>query len=66
RWFVEMFYPLLQSRRNHSSLVRGGQRYAMEDGDADFDAAALRTPASPAMAREPGPVRPSGSAKKAA
>ncbi|MGH8798295.1 MAG: sterol desaturase family protein [Caldimonas sp.] len=42
RWFVEMFYPLLQSRRSHSSLVRGGQRYAMEDGDADFDAAALR------------------------
>jgi hypothetical protein len=28
------------SRRSRSSLVRGGQRYAMEDGD--FDAAALR------------------------
>jgi sterol desaturase/sphingolipid hydroxylase (fatty acid hydroxylase superfamily) len=31
RWFVEMFYPLLQSRRTRSSLAPGGRRYAAED-----------------------------------
>jgi sterol desaturase/sphingolipid hydroxylase (fatty acid hydroxylase superfamily) len=28
RWFVEMFYPLLQSRREHSALKAGGSAYA--------------------------------------
>lgn len=32
RWFVEMFYPLLQSRRRHSALVWGGKAYV--EGDA--------------------------------
>lgn len=35
RWFVEMFYPLLQSRRTHSSLAPGGRAYALEEVDAD-------------------------------
>ena len=39
RWFVEMFYPLLQSRRTRSSLAPGGRRYAAEDSAA---AVALR------------------------
>jgi len=34
RWFVEMFYPLLQSRRTRSSLAPGGRRYAAEDSAA--------------------------------
>jgi hypothetical protein len=37
RWFVEMFYPLIQSRRTRSSLSPGGWRYAAED-----DAGALQ------------------------
>ena len=32
RWFVEMFYPLLQSKRRHSALVWGGKAYV--EGDA--------------------------------
>ena len=32
RWFVEMFYPLLQSKRAHSALVWGGKAYV--EGDA--------------------------------
>ena len=28
RWFVEMFYPLFQSKREHSVLVPGGREYA--------------------------------------
>lgn len=35
RWFVEMFYPLLQSRRPHSALVRGGRAYAASEVDGD-------------------------------
>ena len=31
RWFVEMFYPLLQSKRRHSALVRGGKAYVEGD-----------------------------------
>ena len=31
RWFVEMFYPLLQSRRRHSALVWGGKAYVEGD-----------------------------------
>jgi len=32
RWFVEMFYPLLQSKRRHSALVWGGKAYVEGDG----------------------------------
>ena len=32
RWFVEMFYPFLQSKRRHSALVWGGKAYV--EGDA--------------------------------
>ena len=39
RWFVEMFYPLVQSRRRHSALVRGGKAYV----DGDVSAAATPT-----------------------
>jgi sterol desaturase/sphingolipid hydroxylase (fatty acid hydroxylase superfamily) len=35
RWFVEMFYPLLQSRRTRSSLAPGGRAYALEEVAAD-------------------------------
>ena len=35
RWFVEMFYPLLQSRRTHSSLAPGGRAFALEEVNAD-------------------------------
>jgi sterol desaturase/sphingolipid hydroxylase (fatty acid hydroxylase superfamily) len=28
RWFVEMFYPLFQSKREHSALTPGGKIYA--------------------------------------
>ena len=31
RWFVEMFYPLLKSKRAHSALVPGGHAYSDED-----------------------------------
>jgi len=34
RWFVEMFYPLLQSKRTRSTLAPGGRRFAAEDGDS--------------------------------
>jgi sterol desaturase/sphingolipid hydroxylase (fatty acid hydroxylase superfamily) len=47
RWFVEMFYPLFQSRRVHSALARGGRAYA--EGEIDGDAA-----------REQGSATPSG------
>lgn len=33
RWFVEMFYPLVQSRRAHSVLAPGGRAHAMEEAD---------------------------------
>ena len=35
RWFVEMFYPVLQSRRIHSSLAPGGRAHALEEVDPD-------------------------------
>lgn len=28
RWFIEMFYPLFQSRRAHTALARGGRAFA--------------------------------------
>jgi len=31
RWFVEMFYPLLRSKRAHSALTPGGSAYSDED-----------------------------------
>lgn len=34
RWFVEMFYPLVQSRRAHSVLAPGGRAHAMEEADS--------------------------------
>ena len=42
RWFVEMFYPLLQSKRKHSALARGGRAYAQEEVDGDA-AGGMRT-----------------------
>ena len=41
RWFVEMFYPLLQSRRARSSLAPGGRDYALEEAAIDMARAAL-------------------------
>ena len=43
RWFVEMFYPLFQSRRAHSALARGGSAYAEEETNATRAASALET-----------------------
>ncbi len=31
RWFVEMFYPLIRSKREHSALTPGGKIYAEEE-----------------------------------
>ena len=41
RWFIEMFYPLLQSRRTHSSLAPGGRAHALEEADPDVAHLAL-------------------------
>jgi sterol desaturase/sphingolipid hydroxylase (fatty acid hydroxylase superfamily) len=35
RWFAQMFYPLLQSRREHSALRFGGRAYAEQETHAD-------------------------------
>lgn len=35
RWYHEMFYPLLQSRREHSALRFGGRAYAEAETKAD-------------------------------
>jgi hypothetical protein len=40
RWFIEMFYPLFQSRREHSALALGGSAYS------DAEVATSETPAS--------------------
>jgi sterol desaturase/sphingolipid hydroxylase (fatty acid hydroxylase superfamily) len=48
RWFVEMFYPVFQSRREHSALVRGGRGYT--DADASAATAATDTDASARLA----------------
>jgi sterol desaturase/sphingolipid hydroxylase (fatty acid hydroxylase superfamily) len=40
RWFVEMFYPLLQSRRAHSALAKGGRACAEDE------TAAVRAPSA--------------------
>jgi sterol desaturase/sphingolipid hydroxylase (fatty acid hydroxylase superfamily) len=39
RWFVEMFYPLLQSKRRHSALVWGGKAYVEGDASGPGDTA---------------------------
>ena len=39
RWFNQMFYPVLQSQREHSALRFGGSAYA--EGETRSDAAAL-------------------------
>ncbi len=41
RWFVEMFYPLLGSRRENSALTRGGRAYAELEVDPSRDTPAL-------------------------
>jgi sterol desaturase/sphingolipid hydroxylase (fatty acid hydroxylase superfamily) len=33
RWFVEMFYPLIRSRREHTALTPGGRIFADEDAN---------------------------------
>ncbi|MGJ7511324.1 sterol desaturase family protein [Variovorax sp. GT1P44] len=35
RWFVEMFYPLLHSKRAHSALVPGGRAYVDSEPGTD-------------------------------
>lgn len=41
RWFVEMFYPLLQSRRPHSALAAGGRAFAENEVDPARDPAGV-------------------------
>jgi sterol desaturase/sphingolipid hydroxylase (fatty acid hydroxylase superfamily) len=36
RWYVEMFYPLLRSRRPHSALATGGSAFAEAEVDGDL------------------------------
>ncbi len=43
RWFVEMFYPLVQSRRTRSALAPGGRAHALEQVDADMVLPAVPT-----------------------
>nr|CBA29370.1 hypothetical protein Csp_A11800 [Curvibacter putative symbiont of Hydra magnipapillata] len=33
RWFTEMFYPVIQSKREHSALAPGGRANAVEETD---------------------------------
>jgi len=33
RWFTEMFYPVIQSKREHSALAPGGRANAIEETD---------------------------------
>jgi sterol desaturase/sphingolipid hydroxylase (fatty acid hydroxylase superfamily) len=40
RWFNEMFYPLLQSKREHSALRAGGRAYAEAETISDAGRAA--------------------------
>ncbi|MDR3453237.1 MAG: sterol desaturase family protein [Rhodoferax sp.] len=41
RWFTEMFYPLVNSRREHSALVPNGQIYDEADNVKDLSSAAF-------------------------
>ena len=36
RWFAEMFYPLVKSKRQHTALTPGGKIYADEDAAQDL------------------------------
>jgi sterol desaturase/sphingolipid hydroxylase (fatty acid hydroxylase superfamily) len=40
RWYHEMFYPLVQSRREHTALARGGRAYAEAETRGDSARAA--------------------------
>jgi sterol desaturase/sphingolipid hydroxylase (fatty acid hydroxylase superfamily) len=42
RWFVEMFYPLVQSRRTRSSLAPGGRAFALGDEATPSEAGPAR------------------------
>jgi sterol desaturase/sphingolipid hydroxylase (fatty acid hydroxylase superfamily) len=46
RWFTEMFYPVLTSKREHSALTPGGKIYAEEETKADPGPVASGTPAA--------------------
>ena len=48
RWFVEMFYPVLHSKREHSALVPGGRAYAEAETQSDAGLATLDPGASKA------------------
>jgi sterol desaturase/sphingolipid hydroxylase (fatty acid hydroxylase superfamily) len=37
RWYHEMFYPLLQSKREHSALAKGGRAYAEAETQTDAE-----------------------------
>lgn len=45
RWFVEMFYPVLQSCRTKSSLAPGGRTHALEEVDPGVTRLAAPIPA---------------------
>lgn len=49
RWFTEMFYPLVQSKREHSALTPGGRHYA--EAETTDDATAGHLPAAGGEAR---------------
>ena len=43
RWYHQMFFPLLQSEREHSALRFGGGEYAAEETGSDADVPATST-----------------------
>lgn len=45
RWFVEMFYPLFQSKREHSALRPNGKIYTDEDDTTAAETGARSAPA---------------------
>jgi sterol desaturase/sphingolipid hydroxylase (fatty acid hydroxylase superfamily) len=47
RWFVEMFYPLLSSRRQHSALTANGRAYSDEQTAAEASPAAGAAASTP-------------------
>lgn len=44
RWYHQMFYPLLQSKREHSALKFGGHAYAEEETKSDAEPGQLVKP----------------------
>ena len=46
RWFHQMFFPVLQSKREHSALRFGGRAYAEEQTTNDVDNAPVVKPAT--------------------